>query len=123
MRNIKDTCLLFIYCFFTLFTVRADFFYVLAFLAALILCCMDYFIESRGILLLCSFLFLAAAWINPTFLYFLPTFPKEILRADTGRRLCCTLLFLSQRRELFSILPLHIRRNSGLLYGTEHKRL
>ncbi|MBU3875438.1 sensor histidine kinase [Faecalicatena sp. AGMB00832] len=80
MRNIKDTCLLFIYCFFTLFTVRADFFYVLAFLAALILCCMDYFIESRGILLLCSFLFLAAAWINPTFLYFLPAVSYLLFR-------------------------------------------
>lgn len=72
MRNIKDSCLLFVYCFFTLFHARADFFYVLAFLTALIICCMDHFIDSRVFVLVCSLIFLAAAWMNPAFLYFFP---------------------------------------------------
>lgn len=108
MRSIKDSCLLFIYCLFTLFTASVDFYYILAFLAALILCCMDYFIDSRSFLLACTLLFLAAVWFDPAFLYFFPAVSYMLFRRNAYFAVlaggCVTLYFFWIRTaDLFSL--------------------
>lgn len=70
MKYIRDISLLFLYCFFALFQASPDFFFVLAFLAALIICCGDCFLDSGTYILPVSLLFLLASWFYPIFLYF-----------------------------------------------------
>lgn len=82
MRSMKDSCLLFVFCLFTLFSVSADFYFVLALLTALILCCMDYFIDSRPFIFIYTLLFLAAAWFDPAFLYFFPAVSYVLFRRN-----------------------------------------
>ena len=51
MNFFKDTGLLIVFCFFTLFHDSPDIVYVFGFLTALIFCCADYFLELNKLLL------------------------------------------------------------------------
>ncbi len=73
MKCIRDLGLLFLYCFFFLFQVQPDLNLVLAFLCAVIICCIDYFMNIDVYLLPLTLLLLIVALYNPAFLYFFPT--------------------------------------------------
>jgi signal transduction histidine kinase len=72
MKSIRDLVLLFLYCFFALFQVHPDFKFVLAFLCAVIICCIDYFVDLDNYILPISLLILIVSLFYPAFLYFIP---------------------------------------------------
>lgn len=72
MRYIRDIGLLILYGFAALLFVVADPMFVLAFLTALIICCINYYAGSRPILFVGTGLYLIAAYFIPAFLYFIP---------------------------------------------------
>lgn len=80
MKYIRDLGFLFLYCLLTLFHTPPDFFYILAFLAALIVCCMDSFLDLRAAIIPIIALYLTAAFISPVFLYFFPTITYILFR-------------------------------------------
>ena len=72
MNFFRDTGLLIIFCFFTLFHDSPDIVYVFGFLTALIICCADYFLELNKLLLPISLLYLLVSILLPELLYFYP---------------------------------------------------
>lgn len=80
MNYLRDTGLLLLYCFLTLFCTRPDFFYVLAFLTVVILCCTGYFLKSEKLILPVSLLYLAICLFYPAFLYFFPVAAYMLFR-------------------------------------------
>lgn len=80
MKYMKDSVLILFYCFFTLFHTRPDFYYVLALLAALIICCMDCFMDLNLYIIPISLVFLLITWFCPAFLYFFPAVAYVLFR-------------------------------------------
>lgn len=80
MNFFRDTGLLLLFSFFTLFHASLDIVYVLAFLTALILCCADYFLELDKLLLPVSILYLLASIPIPILLCFYPACAYVFLR-------------------------------------------
>ena len=72
MNFFKDTGLLIVFCFFTLFHDSPDIVYVFGFLTALIFCCADYFLELNKLLLPIFLLYLLVSILLPELLYFYP---------------------------------------------------
>lgn len=72
MRYIKDMILLFLYCFLTLFYATPNLLYVLSFLATLILCCADYFLDLKKYVLPLFFIYFLVSLFFTPFLYFFP---------------------------------------------------
>lgn len=106
MKIIRDFGLLLIYCFLTLFYVSPDFFYVLAFLAALIFCCADSFLDINLLMIPITLLYLAAAWISPSFLCFFPAVTYVLFRHRRFGLLiagvcCCVYFFCNKALDLF----------------------
>lgn len=112
MKIIRDSVLLFLYCFFSLFHTSPSFFYVLAFLAALIICCADCFLDLSLLIIPISFLYLTAAWANPAFLYFFPPIAyvlfsrRRIIPLIAGA--CALLYFFCLRTVAYFPLALGI---------------
>lgn len=80
MKYIKDSLLILLYCFFTLFKASPDFYFVLAFLTALIICCADCFSNIDSAVTPVSLIYLAASWFSPAFLYFFPAVAYILFR-------------------------------------------
>ena len=80
MNFFRDTGLLLLFSFFTIFHASLDIVYVLAFLTALILCCSDYFLELDKLLLPVLILYLFVSIQLPVLLCFYPAFAYVLLR-------------------------------------------
>lgn len=76
--------LLFLYCFFNLFSARPNIFFVLAFLVALIICCTDCFLNLERVIAPLSFLYLFGTWLSPAFLCFAPAIAYVLFRRKKG---------------------------------------
>ena len=72
MRYIKDIILLLLYCFLTLFYATPDLLYVLSFLATLILCCADYFLDLKKYIVPVFLIYFCVSLFFTPFLYFFP---------------------------------------------------
>ncbi|MGC4019419.1 MAG: histidine kinase [Muricomes sp.] len=100
MNYLRDIGLLLLYCFLTAFYADINFFYVLAFLTAVIFCCTDYFAKSKSFLLFLPFIYLALSLFSPDFLYFFPAAAyvlfsrKHYFSLITGVCLCVYCFFI-----------------------------
>ncbi|WP_334145243.1 sensor histidine kinase [Muricomes intestini] len=80
VNYLRDTGLLLLYCFLTLFQTGSDFFYILAFLTAVILCCADYFLDFKKFFFLPVLLYFTLSLLSPFFLCFFPAVSYVLLR-------------------------------------------
>lgn len=72
MRYQRDVGLLILYSFLALFFIDVDVLFVLAFLSAVIIGCLNYFIDSRTYILAATLIDLLIAVFVPAFLFFIP---------------------------------------------------
>lgn len=80
MRYLKDTGIMFLLCFLTLFSAEPNVRFVLSFLIALIFCSTDYFLDLKKLLLPVSLIYLLTALVFPPLLYFLPAWSYTLYR-------------------------------------------
>lgn len=108
MNYLRDTGLLLLYCFLTLFCARPDFFFVLAFLTAVIFCCTGYFLKSEKLIIPVSLLYLAVSLFFPAFLYFFPAVAYVLFRYKYYPSLAigtcfCVYFFFIKNVELYAL--------------------
>ena len=101
MRYFQDTVLLLLYCLFAAQYIEIDLYFVLGFLLTLILCCINFYLSCKIHLTLC-FLYLAASWFIPPFLFYLPAMTYLLLEKHWYLpALCGGFLYLYRIDSIF----------------------
>lgn len=107
MRHLIDLTAVTALCLFSLFYTEPGIGYVLAFLCAVILCCLDLFLKDRRLTAACCIFFFAAGLFCPEFVFFYPSaaYPLLIDRQWAALLPCPVLfVFLSAKYHLPMVL-------------------